>query len=160
MLATSCQPVGAIHWLVSRSALCDLQVIRPVIMRGVSDVLNTCPKQTSGVAVGEHSTKHLRLLIAFIRSWYDARQRYPGQHVMPETPSPPPDSRKPDAAKRVHGKPLVLAIAFIAVELVGIAGLVLAPRLDLGNVALVAVAGAMMIVPILFVIALRTSRRR
>ena len=79
---------------------------------------------------------------------------------MQEIPPSSPETDKRDAVRRIPPKPWVLAIAFIGVELLGIAGLVLAPRLDLGNVALVAVSGAMIVVPILFAIALRTSGRK
>ena len=78
---------------------------------------------------------------------------------MQEIPPSSPEPHKRETVKRT-AKPLALAMAFIAVEVLGIAGLVLAPRLDLVNVALVAVSGAMIVVPILFAIALRTSGRK
>lgn len=79
---------------------------------------------------------------------------------MPATPPLPSEENKPANIKHLHAKRLALAAAFIAVELLGLAGLVMAPRLDLGQVALIAVSGAMVIVPILFAIALRTSKRK
>ncbi|RYG38623.1 MAG: hypothetical protein EON93_01705 [Burkholderiales bacterium] len=60
----------------------------------------------------------------------------------------------------MRAKQFALIVGFIAIELLGLAGLVLAPRVDLDQVALVAVSGAMIVVPILFAIALKTGTRK
>ena len=55
---------------------------------------------------------------------------------------------------------IVLAVAFVAMELLGLVGIVMAPRADLGQVAIFAVSGALVLVPILFAIALRSNVRK
>ncbi len=79
---------------------------------------------------------------------------------MLKTSPSPPDNEKPAKTKHMHTKRLALVIAFIAVEMLGLAGLVLAPRFDLGQIAIFAVSGAMIIVPILFAVALRSGARK
>lgn len=55
---------------------------------------------------------------------------------------------------------IVLAVAFVAMELLGLVGIVMGTRTDLGQVAIFAVSGALVLVPILFAIALRSNVRK
>ncbi len=72
----------------------------------------------------------------------------------PSDPTPGPNTS--DSRSRM----IVLAIAFVAIELLGLVGIVMAPGADLGQVAIFAVSGALVLVPILFAIALRSNVRK
>lgn len=72
----------------------------------------------------------------------------------PSNPTPRPNSS--GSRSRMIG----LAVAFVAIELLGLVGIVMATRADLGQVAIFAVSGALVLVPILFAIALRSNVRK
>ncbi len=66
----------------------------------------------------------------------------------------PSDPKAPQAAKGSRTKMVALGAAFLVIELVGIAGFVLASSANLDQLALFAVSGALVVVPILFAVAL------
>ena len=59
-----------------------------------------------------------------------------------------------------RGRLIWLAVGIIAVELLGVAGLVLAFTGGIENYTVIAVCGALIVVPILFGIALRSEIKR
>lgn len=71
---------------------------------------------------------------------------------------PTPGSGNSHSANR--GRMVAIVVGLLLVELLGVAGLVVGLTMDLTSFAVIAVSAALVIVPILFAIALRSHVRK